>query len=80
MRDLAAGRLIDEMPCNLKNCEVSPSHAHILDYAQSILEGSQIVVHLRYVFGKKEMYFFLMDRASCLKGQQPIYSEILRLL
>jgi len=53
MRHIDNGNLIEELPCNLKNIEMSPQHRQIVDYAQNINELNQNIIHLRYIHKKK---------------------------
>ena len=44
MRDLGTGKLIDELPCNVKSIDVSSSKTQLLEYSQAIMIGRVLLV------------------------------------
>lgn len=64
MRHINSGELIEEVPCIMKNIEVSPQHRQIVDYAQNINENNQNIIQIRYIYKKKNLEYFLLNKTD----------------
>ena len=82
MLDLSTGKLIDQLPCNVKSIDVSSSKTQLLDYSQAINEHSQTIFHIRYIFKKRSLYHFMLDKSSVFKNSnlRSIQADIVKLL